>query len=192
MELKEPKEYQEIIRPFLTDKRYHHSLCVAEAAVTLAKKYGGDSRKAETAGILHDIMKDLPQGEQLKMMEQFGIILTNVERAAPKLWHAVLGAAYIKNELHLDDAEILDAVRYHTTGRENMTLLDKIIFIADFISADRDYEGVENLRKAAEVSLEQAMIAGITFTIQDLASGCKPIHPDTVAAYNQTVLAGKP
>lgn len=192
MELKQPKEYQEIIRPFLTDKRYHHSLCVAEAAVTLAKKYGGDSRKAETAGILHDIMKDLPQGEQLKMMEQFGIILTNVERAAPKLWHAVLGAAYIKNELHLDDAEILDAVRYHTTGRENMTLLDKIIFIADFISADRDYEGVENLRKAAEVSLEQAMIAGITFTIQDLASGCKPIHPDTVAAYNQTVLAGKP
>lgn len=192
MELKEPKEYQEIIHPFLTEKRYHHSLCVAEAAVTLAKKYGGDSRKAETAGILHDIMKDLPQGEQLKMMEQFGIILTNVERAAPKLWHAVLGAAYIKNELHLDDAEILDAVRYHTTGRENMTLLDKIIFIADFISADRDYEGVENLRKAAEVSLEEAMIAGITFTIQDLASGCKPIHPDTVAAYNQTILAGKP
>jgi predicted HD superfamily hydrolase involved in NAD metabolism len=191
MELKEPKEYQEIIRPFLTEKRYTHSLCVSEAAVTLAKKYGGDLRKAETAGILHDIMKDLPQDEQLKMMEQFGIILTNVERSAPKLWHAMLGAAYIKNELHLDDAEILDAVRYHTTGRENMTLLDKIIFIADFISADRDYEGVDNLRKAAEISLEAAMIAGITFTIQDLASGHKPIHPDTVSAYNQTVLALK-
>jgi predicted HD superfamily hydrolase involved in NAD metabolism len=192
MELKEPKEYREIIRPFLTEKRYTHSLCVSEAAVTLSKKYGGDERKAETAGILHDIMKDLPQDEQLKMMEQFGIILTNVERSAPKLWHAMLGAVYIKSELHLDDAEILDAVRYHTTGRENMTLLDKIIFIADFISADRDYEGVENLRRAAEVSLEEAMIAGITFTIQDLASGCKPIHPDTVAAYNQTVLAVKP
>ena len=64
MELKEPKEYQEVIRRFLTDKRYHHSLCVAEAAVTLANKYGGDRRKAETAGILHDIMKDLPQDKQ--------------------------------------------------------------------------------------------------------------------------------
>lgn len=192
MELKEPKEYEEIIRPLLTEKRFHHSLCVSQAAISLTEKYGGDRRKAEIAGILHDIMKDQPQDKQLKMMEQFGIILTNVEQAAPKLWHAVLGAAYIKNELHLDDAEILDAVRYHTTGRENMTLMDKIIFIADFISADRDYEGVEDLRKAAGQSLEEAMIAGITYTIKDLASGCKPIHPDTIAAYNQTVLAAKP
>lgn len=183
------EQYKAIIKPFLSEKRYYHSACVAKAAKELAQKHGADAQKAETAGILHDIMKDLPPEEQLAKMKQYGIELTQVERSAQKLWHAMLGAAYLKKELHIDDAEILDAVRYHTTGRMNMTLLDKILFIADFISADRDYPGVEDLRKAAGISLEEAMIAGFSYTICDLSQGRKPIHPDTIAAYNQTALA---
>lgn len=183
------EDYKAVIRPFLSEKRFFHSECVAKRARELAVRYGADPKKAETAGILHDIMKDTPQDEQLKMMDQFGIILTDVERAAPKLWHAMLGAAYLKNKLKIDDAEILSAVRYHTTGRKGMTLLDKILFIADFTSDDRDYPGVEEIRKAADKSLDEAMIAGIVFTIKDLADACKPIHPDTIAAYNQTVLS---
>ncbi|MCI1956253.1 MAG: bis(5'-nucleosyl)-tetraphosphatase (symmetrical) YqeK [Oscillospiraceae bacterium] len=183
------EEYKAVIKPLLSEKRYHHSICVAKAAKELAKKYGADVQKAETAGILHDIMKDIPPEEQLEKMEQYGIRLTPVERAAPKLWHAMLGAAYLKEELHLEDSEILDAVRYHTTGRTDMTLMDKILFIADFISDDRDYEGVEDLRKAAKISLEEAMTEGFSYTIGDLAKSRKPIHPDTIAAYNQTVLA---
>ena len=91
----------------------------------------------------------------------------------------------------ISDREILDAIRYHTTGRENMTILERVLFIADFISADRDYPGVENMRQAANVSLEQAMVEGITFSIKDLAQRYKPIHPDTIAAYNQVVLKYK-
>jgi predicted HD superfamily hydrolase involved in NAD metabolism len=183
------EEYKAVIKPLLSEKRYYHSVCVARAAKELALKYGADAGKAETAGILHDIMKDLPPEQQLAKMERYGISLTDVERSAQKLWHAMLGAAYLKNELHIDDREILDAVRYHTTGRRNMTLLDKILFIADFISADRDYPGVDKLRKAAQVSLEEAILEGFCYTITDLADDRKPIHPDTIDAYNQTALA---
>lgn len=182
------EDYKKIIRPFLSDKRYYHSTCVSQAAKELAGKYGADVKKAETAGILHDIMKDLPPDQQLAKMKDYGINLTDVERSAQKLWHAMLGAAYLKNDLHIDDPEILDAVRYHTTGRKNMTLMDKVLFIADFISADRDYPGVEKLREAAKISLEEAMIEGLSYTITDLANERKAIHPDTIEAYNQTAL----
>ncbi len=187
------EDCKKIIRPFLSDKRFYHSVCVSKAAKELARKYGADAEKAETAGILHDIMKDLPPEQQLAKMKEYGIRLTDVERSAQKLWHAMLGAAYLKNELHVEDPEILDAVRYHTTGRKNMTLLDKILFIADFISADRDYPGVEKLRSAAQVSLTEALMEGFCYTIADLANGRKAIHPDTIEAYNQTALscAGK-
>lgn len=183
------EEYKVVIRPFLSEKRYYHSVCVSKAAVELAKKYGADPAKAETAGILHDIMKDLPPEQQLEKMKQYGICLTEVERAAPKLWHAMLGAEYLKEELKIEDREILDAVRYHTTGRRDMTLLDRVLFMADFISADRDYSGVAELRKAAQKNLGEAMLEGLAYTIADLADGKKPIHPDTLEAYNQTALA---
>ena len=186
------EEHKALIRRFLGDKRYDHSLCVAEAAKRLARVHGADEGKAETAGVLHDIMKDLPQEEQLKWMERYGIVLTEVERGAPKLWHAMLGAEYLRREVRLGDPEIIDAIRYHTTGRENMTLLDKILFIADFISEDRDYPGVEGMRAAAAKGLEQAMIEGIVFTVKDLADSKKPIHPDTIAAYNWTLLHSRP
>ncbi|NLG93391.1 MAG: HD domain-containing protein [Clostridiales bacterium] len=181
-------DYEAIIKPFLSQKRYEHSLCVCDEAVRLAKIYDANEQKAETAGILHDIMKDVPPDEQLKMMMRYDILLTDVERSAQKLWHAMLGAAYVENELHISDTEILNAIRYHTTGREQMTTMDKIVFVADFISADRDYDGVEELRKAAAISLDQAVVDGLTFTIKDLAQAGKPIHPDTINAYNHAIL----
>lgn len=189
--MKSVEEYKEIIKPFLGDKRYHHSVCVCESAVALAKKYGADVNKAAVAGILHDIMKDLSSDDQLKMIMRYDIVLSDVERSAHKLWHAMLACAYLENELGIDDREILDAVRYHTTARANMTLLDKVLFIADFISDDRDYPGVESMRKAAKISLEEAMVQGITFNIRDLSDNFRPIHPDTFSAYNQLVLMYK-
>ena len=104
-------DYKEIIRPKLTPKRYFHSLCVAEEAVILAEKYGCDTKKAYVAGILHDIMKDISREEMLKMFKDFDIILTDVEKQAPKLWHAILGSEYIRRELKIDDEEAdLDAL----------------------------------------------------------------------------------
>ena len=183
-----PEDYQAAIRPLLSEERYRHSLCVRDAAVLLAKRYGADAEKAAVAGILHDIMKDMPRQEQLGRMAEYGIPLTRVERGAPKLWHAMLGAEYIRRELRVSDPEILDAVRYHTTGRENMTKLDMVLFVADFVSADRDYPGVDKMRAAAQSGLEEAAVEGIVFTVCDLAGSRKPIHPDTIAAYNDMVL----
>ncbi len=182
------EDYQALVRPFLSDRRYQHSVCVAEMAEQLAHKYGGNPEKAWTAGMLHDILKEQPPQEQLKSMDEFGIILTEEERGAQKLWHAMLGAAYLERRQGISDPEILDAIRYHTTGRADMALLDKILFVADFISADRSFDGVEELRQAADRSLDEAARLGLSMTIADLAQQQRAIHPDTIAAYNWCVL----
>ena len=182
------QEAKNWIRPMLADKRYHHSLCVAKEAVRLAKRFGADPEKAELAGLLHDITKELPTEKQLKMMESFGIILTDVERRSRKVWHAMLGAAYLERECGVTDPDILGAVRWHTTGKAGMTLLEKIIFTADFVSEDRDYKGVEKLRRLAEKNLEDAMREGTSFTLAELASQSELIHPDTLTLYNSLLL----
>lgn len=184
------EEAEAAVRPFLSEKRFYHSVCVSREAENLARRYGADPVQAHLAGILHDIMKDLPRDEQLKLMERFGIILTDLERAQKKLWHAILGAAYIEKVLKVEDVELVRAVRYHTTGRADMTLLEKVIFLADFISADRNFPGVEDLRKKAYFSMDSAIAEGMIFTIRELAEHNQPIHPNTILAYNQLVLAG--
>ena len=183
------QEYIKAIKPMLSQKRFEHSLNVAQEAVKLAKKYGADEEKAEIAGLLHDILKDTPSEKQLKILSDFGIILNNVELSAKRFWHAIAGAVYIRTALNIEDPEILDAVRYHTTGRNNMSLLEKVIFIADFISKDRDYPGVEDMRRTAYKSLDKAIVEGIAFTIGDLAKNRDPIVPDTIDAYNDAVWA---
>lgn len=182
-------ECEEIIKPLLTRKRFHHSQCVSREAGVLARRFGADAEKAEIAGMLHDIMKDTDLEKQLKIMDRFGIIRNNIENQKPKLWHAISGAAYIEHELGIRDPEILSAVRWHTTGRRNMTLLDKVLFIADFISADRDYEGVEEMRILAETSLEKAMIEGIVYTADEQFAQQRLLGTDMIDAYNDAVLA---
>ena len=181
-------EYRRTIRPLLGDYRFHHSVCVSDAAVALANIYGADPEKAQTAGILHDVMKDIPHEEQLVRMKEYGVQLTELEQHAPKLWHAILGAAYLRYVLGIADQDVLNAVRYHTTGRAHMSLLEKIIFIADFISADRTYDGVKDFRKMAKKSLPKVMHAELAYTIFKLAKDGVPIHPDTFAAYNEVSL----
>ena len=183
------QEYIERLRPMLSEKRFIHSLNVARESVKLAKKFGANEEKAEVAGLLHDILKDTPADKQLKIISDFGIMMTDVELSAKLFWHAVAGAVYIRKELKIEDDEIFDAVRYHTTGRKDMALLEKVIFIADFISEDRDYPGVEEMRKIAYESLDKAIVEGIAFTIGDLAKRRDPIVPETIDAYNDAVLA---
>lgn len=95
MNKKEKQQYIDIIKPMLTQKRFEHSLNVSEEAVKLAKKYGADTEKAELAGLLHDILKDTPPEKQLKILADFGIIMSDVELSAKKFWHAISGAVYI-------------------------------------------------------------------------------------------------
>ena len=172
------------VRSRLSDARYKHSLCVADCARSLAAKYGADPDAAYLAGLAHDVLKETDKKDALAFFAAHGVTLTDVERAAPKLWHAMAGEIYLRQTYALPE-EILTAVRYHTTGRENMSTLEKVLFVADFISADRDYPGVDDMRRRAEVSLELAMEEGLRFTIEELAHACRPIHPDTLSAYNE-------
>lgn len=182
-------EFIAVIRGKLGEKRFYHSMCVAEAARELAEQYGADAQKAYTAGILHDVMKEASAEEQLQTIASAGIILTDVERANRKLWHALAGYAYCRGTLHVTDSGILDAIRYHTTGRAGMALLEKCVYIADFISADRDYPGVAEIRACAQQGLGKVMLEGLKFTIGELAQNGQPIHPDSIGAYNQIIIS---
>ena len=186
------EKYIELAKQFETPKRFHHSMCVADKARSLAEKYGGcDPDKAYLAGVLHDIMKNKSEDYLLSLFAKFDIILDEVETKAKKLWHAIAGAAYISGELGIDDPELIDAVRYHTTAKPEMSALCKILYVADFTSEDRDYEGVEEVRRAADEDINKAVYIGLQFTVLDLAERNLPIHKDTLFAYNKyTCFAG--
>ncbi len=177
-----------ILKQRLNEKRYYHSLCVADEAKRLAEKYGGDRDKAYLAGLLHDITKNAPDEEHLKIFNEFGIILNDVEKNAKKLWHAMSGAEYVKNILGINDPEIIDAIRYHTTAKADMSLLAKILYLADFTSADRDYEDVDVIRRYVDETLDKGFIYALQYSITDLVKQERAVHEDTVSAYNQAVL----
>ena len=186
----ERQKYTELIRGRMSAHRFEHSLNVAKEAVRLARLYGGDVEKAELAGLLHDVMKQSEPEEQLRYIRRKNRKITDVLQSSPKLWHSVAGAAYMEYALKIRDREVLDAVRYHTTARAGMSLLEKIIYIADYTSAERKYNGVEAMRKAADRDLNEAMRIALAFTIGNLAEKGSVIHPDTLKAYNEVILLG--
>lgn len=182
-------EYKNLIKSKMSEHRFIHSVNVSKEARKLAKIYGADAEKAAIAGILHDITKEMPVEEQLKIITDSGIILDNVQKNAPKLWHGISGSIYIKENLDINDADILNAIRYHTTGRAGMSLLEKIIFVADFTSQERTYKGVSTMRKKSRKTLDEAMLYGFKFTFSDLSKRELAIHPDELACYNEIVLS---
>ncbi len=186
------EQYIDLIKERLRPERYIHSMNVARCAQQLALQYGADPDQAYLAGILHDVCKNDSDEKMLQMFSEFGIILDNIQQREKKLWHAICGAAYVQRVLHIEDRAVIDAIRYHTTARERMTLLDKILYIADFVSEERDFEGVEQLRESLRLGLDHCYVDALVFSIQELTQQKKPVHPDTCLAYNQAVLtAGK-
>ena len=181
------EKYKELLKERLTEKRYFHSLCVADKAKELAVIEGVDENKAYLAGLLHDVMKDTPIEVQLEYLESKNVQLTAIEKASPKLLHAISGAAFVKYELKLDD-EIVDAVRYHTTAKANISLFAKIIYMADFSSADRKYPDIEVVRNEIKKSLDAGYEYTLKYTIDYLLKKGQLIHPDTFNAYNDLLL----
>ncbi len=182
-------EYIEILRGRLTERRFVHSLNVADSAKELALIYGCDPEKAYTVGLIHDCCKDEAPGLQLSYMLGNNLEMTDLEINEPKLYHAMCGSVYAEKEFGITDRDMLNAIRYHTTGRKNMSVLEKVVFIADFISAERDYNGVDVMREKSKRSLEEAIVEGLGFTITDLIERERIIHPDTVDAYNDAMYA---
>lgn len=181
------REYDMLLRSKLDDYRYIHSLGVAKSAKELAALYGADEEKAYTAGLLHDVMKNASPDEQLQIMEKADIMLSPCEKLNQKLWHAIAGAAFLKTELNITDEEIISAVRWHTTGKAGMTTLEKTVYLADFISEDRTYPDVDEVRRLARISLESAIVYTQKYCIQKLLSQNMIIDPSGVECYNDLV-----
>ena len=184
------EKIKDLLKERLDEHRYIHSLGVADSAKELAVRFGADENKAYLAGLLHDITKNETNERQLKLFESDGIILNQVEKNNPKLWHAMTAPIFIKNELGVSDEEILSAVRYHTTGRASMSLLEKIVYIADYISAERDYPDVDVMRALAKESLEKAALYSLEYTLKKLSKSELVIHNDSLSFYNELVILG--
>ena len=184
MDTQRNSEFLEILKTRLTPERLYHSICVAEQAKHLAEIFGGDCEKAYTAGLIHDIMRYEPVENMLKIIEADGQTLTEVEKSITVTLHAVAGEVFLRKNLGVTDSEILSAVRWHTTGKEDMSLLDKIIYVADLTSEDRNYPDISEVRAMAEEDLDQTCLRGLSFTIEDNAKKCRQIHIETIKAYN--------
>ena len=183
---------RKILRSKLDDYRYIHSLGVADSARELAGIYGADKEKAYFAGLLHDIAKNTPKDEQLSLMEKGGITLSQAEKNNPALWHAMAGECYLRLEMGITDPEILGSVRYHTTGKAGMTLLEKIIYVADYISAERNYPDVDVMRDLSlNHSLEKASLYSLIYTFNKMTKLQGIIHPDSVEYYNELIINKK-
>ena len=181
------EEITQRVKSMLKPKRFVHSCNVARLARELAEKNGADADKAYLAGMIHDVCKNLPEEEQFTIAHNSDIIWDNAMMASPQLWHAPAGAEYARKELGIHDEEILLAVRYHTTGRAGMGLMEKILFVAVLTSDDREYPGARELQELARNNLDAVVEEGLAFTIRDLSQHRRPVHLDTVRAYNEIV-----
>lgn len=168
--------------------RYNHSLRVMETSKDLALRYGCSVEKAELAGLLHDCGKFQGDINLLKVAADFDIILDSVMEKNVQLVHSLIGAVLAEREYGIEDKEVLDAIRYHTTGREHMSLLDKIIYIADLIEPGRDFPGVEELRKLAYEDIDSCMLEALDHTIEYVIQRKMLIHLDSVKARNQLLI----
>lgn len=181
------EQMKEKLKSSLSSRRFLHSIGVMDTAVQLAEIYGEDPWDAALAGLLHDCAKDMRGEEILQMCRRFSIEADNITREQPELLHGKIGACIAQDEYGIEDKRVLDAIRYHTMGRENMSLLEKIIFIADYIEPNRSFPGVERIRKAAFSSLDEAMLMSLDNTIRQVIKKGVLIHPDTINARNYLV-----
>ncbi len=185
------EQLKDLLKKRLSKKRYNHSLGVAEAAMKLARTYGEDEEKAYIAGLVHDICKEETPQEQKRLMLRGNMDLSGAELSAKALWHGPAGAYFIESELGIKDRDIIGAVRYHTVGNPGMSRFEEIIYIADLISAERDYKDVDKMRKLAFTDFDRAMYEAVSFSISSVIKKQSYVPVGTVELYNQyTFLCG--
>lgn len=182
--MKNKQELRDIVRQHLTTARYEHTLRVADTSVYLAKKFEADVDKAEIAAILHDYAKFRPLDEMKSIIEK------NVEEIPldlldyhHELWHAFVGAYLVQQELQITDQQIVAAIRYHTTGRAGMSLLEKIVCLADYMEPGRTFTGVDQVRQLAEENVDQALCKSFENTLDFLNKKGVPAYPLTYIAF---------
>ncbi|WP_265455194.1 bis(5'-nucleosyl)-tetraphosphatase (symmetrical) YqeK [Enterococcus sp. HY326] len=174
----------------MSEKRFLHVLGVEKTAIELAKRFGGHIEQAALAGLTHDYAKERPDEEFELVIYRDGYDL-NLLKYGNAIWHGLIGADFVERELKITDQAVLQAVRLHTTGAAQMTLLDKILYVADYIEPGRDFPGVEEARKLAEVDLDAAVAFETKHTLAHLLENEQLIYPKTLETYNQWVVKPK-
>jgi len=182
------EEIIEKLSGMLTPGRLNHTFGVRDTAEQLAKLYHYDVQKAVIAALLHDCAKNIEPLQMLQMCSNFDIVLDEISQNEVQLIHAPLGAKLAEVEFDIHDIDILEAIFYHTTAKENMSLLTKIIYISDFIEPGRNFPGVETIREKAFEDLDEAILLAINRTIHYVLSKEGLIHPSTINARNYILL----
>lgn len=182
----EPSQMLEIVKERLPEKRFTHVLGVVDAAKELAAEFNVSVPHAEIAAILHDVAKfsDREWMKSIIVAEKMDPLLLEYHS---ELWHAPVGAYLAKTEFGVEHEDVLNAIRYHTTGREGMSDLEKVVYIADLIEPNRKFSGVEELRQLKERGLDVMMEASVKHSIEFLVSKNQPVFPDSLKCYNDFV-----
>jgi predicted HD superfamily hydrolase involved in NAD metabolism len=175
-----------LVKEQLTEHRYQHTLGVMETAISLANQYGADVKKAELAAIFHDYAKFRPKEEMKEIIVSQGFP-TDLLDYNSELWHAPVGAYLVEKEASITDSDVLDAIRFHTSGRPGMTLLEKIIYLADYIEPGRHFPGVDEVRDMAKENLDRALLKAVQNTILFLMKKNQTVYPDSFYMYNDLV-----
>ena len=179
-------EARSFARENQSDERFNHTEGVARAAAMLAELYGEDVERAKRAAFLHDALKEWDKGDLLQMIRRSDIIDSKTVEDCPKIYHAFAGGVYAKETLGLDD-ETANAIMYHTTGRYGMSRLEKIVMLADYISEERDFKGVDEVRAAAKSSLDEACLMASRNLVIHLLIMYKKVNKYSIDAYNYFV-----
>jgi len=171
-------DLKKLISLKLSEHRYNHTISVYKTALELAQIYNVPCEKAAIAALLHDYAKELPSDKKFALCKKFDIALDDITRKNPDLTHSFLSAELVRVELGINDAEILDAITYHTTGRKKMSKLEKVLYVADMIEPNREpYPKLENLRTLARKNLDNAVIEGLRQKIEYTVQKKKTVHP---------------
>ncbi|MFJ7974979.1 bis(5'-nucleosyl)-tetraphosphatase (symmetrical) YqeK [Peribacillus sp. JNUCC 23] len=184
------EEALEIVKKQLTERRYVHTIGVMETAIKLARQYGADEEKAELAAIFHDYAKFRPI-EEMKEIVISENMASELLEYGDELLHAPVGAYLVQKEVGITDREVLAAISHHTSGRVNMTLLDKIVYLADYIEPGRSFPGVAEVRQLAKESLDTALLQSVSNTLAFLVKNNQAVYPDTFHFYNALILQHK-
>lgn len=184
-------EIREYIEDKLKPDRFRHSIGVMETARELAVRYGEDPDRAQLAGILHDCGRQFGHEESLRLMDALGYIPNEVERFSPSLLHGRIGALLARERFSIEDDAILSAIACHTTGKVGMSLLDKIIYVADYIEPNRDGDWVYPMRTMAFRDLDGCLVMCADSTLTFEMKKGNPIHPDTLRMRNSVLMAAK-
>ena len=171
----------------MSEKRFAHVLRVEKKAIELAKRYGGNLEKASIAALTHDYAKERPDSEMIELIQQ-GLFEKELLEYGNPIWHGVIGSYLVEQELGITDEAILSAVRLHTTGAKEMSLLDKIIYVADYIEEGRVFPLVSEARQIAERDLDEAVAFETLHTLEYLIKNKNKVYPKTLETYNRWVV----